>query len=175
MPSLKLKTEETINTTLETNGVLEDEFFEEAPEGLVANVQVYFRDNLSDIILLAVLISLTVIKFSTEDKLMPLNLFFPVILLTGYSLGKRFAVLTAFLTILIVWAFILSDKTPFLTHYSSDILNFYMTLWSGFLILTGWLGSALAKTFQGETEEPEETEEPSPSITKKRFKNLKFK
>ena len=84
-----------------------------------------------------------------EAQLTSLYFFFIVILGTGYALGKRFAILTAFLTILIVWAFILSDKTPFLVQNSSDVLNLYMTLWGGFLVLTGWLGSALAKTIHG--------------------------
>jgi len=153
MPSLKLEAEKATNTALETDKGLERDSGEDAPEELISDDPSFLRDNLNDIILLTVLISLTVIKFATEDKLMSLNLFFIVILVTGYTLGKRFAVLTAFLTILIVWAFILSDKTPFLLHYSNDILNFYMALWSGFLILTGWLGSVLGKYIRGKPEE----------------------
>ena len=153
MPSLKLETEKATHTTLETNKDLEGDFGEGVPEELISNDQTFLRDNLNDIILLTVLIGLTAIKFAIEDKLMSLNFFFILILVTGYTLGKRFAILTAFLTILIVWAFILSDKTSFLVHYSNDVLNFYMTLWSGFLILTGWLGSVLAKTIRGEPKE----------------------
>jgi K+-sensing histidine kinase KdpD len=153
MPSLKLETGRAAHTTLETDNDLERDYREDTPEELISDDRSFLRDNLNDIILLTVLIGLTVVKFSTEDKLMSLNFFFIVILVTGYTLGKRFAVLTALLTILIVWAFILSDKTPFLIHYSNDILSFYMTLWSGFLILTGWLGSALAKSIRGEPKE----------------------
>ncbi len=152
IPLKKLATE-AINTILETEEGLEYDFLEEAPEGLIPRLQTVFRDNLSDIILLIVLTSLMAINFFIEAKLESLNFFFVVILAAGYSLGKRFAVLTAFLTILIVWAFILSDKTPFLIHYSNDILNFYMALWSGFLILTGWLGSVLGRSIRGEPEE----------------------
>ncbi len=153
MPSLKLEAEKAPQTTQETAKDLERDFGEDAPEELISDDPSFLRDNLNDIILLTVLIGLTAIKFSTEDKLMSLNFFFVVILVAGYTLGKRFAVLTAFLTILIVWAFILSDKTPFLIHYSNDILNFYMALWSGFLILTGWLGSVLGKWSRGKPEE----------------------
>jgi len=137
----KLETE-AVNATLETEEGLEYDFLGEAPERLIPRLQTVFRDNLNDIILLIVLTSLMAINFVIEAKLESLNFFFVVILAAGYSLGKRFAVLTAFLTILIVWAFILSDNTPFLIHYNNDSLNFYMTLWGGFLILTGWLGSA---------------------------------
>jgi len=153
MPSLKLEAEKASNATLETDKELERDSGEDAPEELISDEPSFLRDNLNDIILLTVLIGLTVIKFATEDKLMSLNFFFIVILVAGYTMGKRFAVLTAFLTILIVWAFILSDKAPFLIHYSNNVLNFYMALWSGFLILTGWLGSVLGKSIRGEPEE----------------------
>lgn len=162
MSSLKLETEKVIHTTLEADKDLEGEFGESTSEELISNDQTFLRDNLNDIILLTVLIGLTVIKFATEDKLMSLNFFFIVILVSGYTLGKRFAILMAFLTILIVWALILSDKTSFLIHYSNDILNFYMTLWGGFLILTGWLGSVLAKSIQGEPKDASPTQFKSP-------------
>lgn len=103
----------------------------------------------SEIILLIALVGLTTIKFATEDKLMSLNFFFVVVLAAGYTVSKRFGVLTAFLTLLIVWAFILSDPTAFLAHYDQDTLNYHMTLWSGFLILAGWLGGALSKAIHG--------------------------
>jgi len=85
--------------------------------------------------------------------LVTLNFFHLVILLTGYTLGKRFAVLAAFLTILIVWAFVLADKSPYLMYLSNDELNMQLTTWSCLLILMGWTGSFLAKTFQKKPEE----------------------
>ncbi len=148
------ETKEISSSKLETKKDVDSEFLEEDLESLALQPQNYLRDNRSDIILLIILTSLTVFNFFSEPKLGSLNFFYIVILITGYSLGKRFAVLSAFLTILIVWAFILADKTPYLTHHTQGMLNFYMTLWSGFLILTGWLGSALAKCFQDETKEP---------------------
>ena len=153
MPTLKLEAEKTTCAALETDKKLGRDFEEDTSEELISDDQSFLRDNLNDIILLTVLIGLTAIKFAAEDKLMSLNFFFIVILVAGYTLGKRFAVLTAFLTILIVWAFILSDKAHFLIHHSNNILIFYMTLWSGFLILTGWLGSVLGKSIRGEHKE----------------------
>lgn len=147
-----LETEKTATAT-DTEQNLENEFLEEKPEGLVSRLQTYIQDNLSDLVIVTVLVSLTGIKFFMDSQLTALYFFFIVVLGAGYALGKRFAVLTAFLTILVVWAFILSDKAPFLVQHSSDILYFYMTLWGGFLVLTGWLGSALAKTVHGCTEE----------------------
>ena len=150
---------EAINTKLETEKKLgneqdlENDFLAEKPEGLIPSLLTFYRENLGDIILLTVLISLTVINFFIEAKLTSLYFFYIVIFGAGYALGKRTGILTAFLTILIVWAFILSDSAPFLVHYSDNILNLYMALWGGFLILTGWLGSALDQYLQGCAEE----------------------
>ncbi len=119
--------------------------------GGVYRIQSYFRHNLNDIVILIILSGLTAVNFFGEPKLSSLNFFYIVILITGYSLGKRFAVLSAFLTILIVWAFILADNSPYLAHNTRGELNFHMTVWGGFLILTGWLGSVLAKIFHKDT------------------------
>ena len=152
MPLGQLETE-AINTTLKTEEGLEYDFLEDKPEGLNGPQQIYLQDNLNDIILVIILISLTVFNFFAEANLATLNFFHLVILLTGYTLGKRFAVHAAFLTILIVWAFILADKSPYLMYLSNDELNLHMTLWSGLLILMGWIGSFLAKTFHKKPEE----------------------
>ncbi|TDJ60961.1 MAG: hypothetical protein E2O41_01395 [Nitrospina sp.] len=152
MSAKLLETEKTA-TEADTEQNLENDFLADKPEGLVPRLQAYIQNNLSDLIIVIVLASLTGIKFFMDAQLTALYFFFIVILGTGYALGKRFAVLTAFLTILVVWAFILSDKAPFLVQHSSDILYFYMTLWGGFLVLTGWLGSALAKTIHEYNEE----------------------
>ncbi len=148
----KLETK-AIYTTLETEEGLEYDFLEDEPEGLIGRLQTYLQDNLNDIFLLIILISLTVINFFVEAKLVSLNFFYLVILLAGYSLGKRFAVLLAFLTILIVWAFILADANPYLMYLSNAELNLHMTLWGGLLIMMGWFGSFLAKTFHKKPEE----------------------
>ncbi len=142
------------NSELETVKFANSEFLYESPERLVSRLQTYFRDNLNDIIVLILLTSSAIINFLLEAKLSSLNFFYFVILITGHYLGKRFAVLSAVLTILIVWTFILVDKTPYLTHYTNEMLNYYMTLWSCFLILTGWLGSALGKSLRRKTTEP---------------------
>ena len=147
------ETEGISNFELEIEKDVDSEFLDEGPEGLIPRLQTYFRDNFQDIILLTLLTTSAIINFFIEAKLASLDFFFIVILITGHSLGKRFAVLSALLTILIVWAFILVDKTPYLVNYTNDMLNFYMILWSGFLILTGWLGSALGKFLRRKTAE----------------------
>lgn len=129
----------------ESKETIDPEIFEEEPEGLIGRLQTYWQENLNDIILLTLLTSLTVINFSVEAKLVSLNFFYLVIFLTGYTLGKRFAIMAAFFTILISWAFILSDKSQYLSYLSNYELNLHMTIWSGVLILTGWMGSFLAK------------------------------
>ncbi len=152
MPLGQLETE-AINTTLETEKGLENDFVEEEPESLIGRPQTYGQGQWDDIILLIILVSLLVINFFVEAKVVSLNFFYLVILLSGYTLGKRSAVLLAFLTILIVWAFILTDKNPYLISLNEYELNLRMTLWSGLLILMGWFGSFLAKIFHKKPEE----------------------
>ncbi len=152
MPLGQLATE-AINTTLKTEEGLEYDFLEDKPEGLNGRLQTYWQDNLHDIILLIILFSLMVINFFVEAKLVSLNFFYLVILLSGYTLGKRSAVLLAFFTILIVWAFILADANPYLRYLNEIELNLHMTLWSGLLIMMGWFGSFLAKIFHKKPEE----------------------
>ena len=147
MPSAS-EAKDNRESALETEKSVDSRYLDEASEGLIPRLQSFLRKNLNDIILFIILISLTIIDFFIEAKLSSLNFFFFVIFITGYSLVKRFAVLSAFLTILIVWAFILADKSPYLVNYTNEMLNFHMTLWGGFLVLTGWLGSALAKSFR---------------------------
>jgi len=152
MPLGKLETE-AVNTPVENDKGLEHDFVEEEPESLIGRPQTHWQDQMNDIILLIILISLTVINFLVETKLISLNFFYLVILLAGYTLGKRSAVLLAFFTVLTVWAFILSDKIPYLIHLSEYELNLYMTVWSGLLIMMGWFGSHLAKFFHKKPEE----------------------
>ena len=152
MPLGQLETE-AINTTLKTEEGLEYDFLEDEPEGLMGRLQTYLQDNLNDIILLTILISLTAFNFLVEEKLVSLNFFYLVILLTGYTLGKRSAILMAFFTVLIVWAFILTDKNPYLMHLTDYELNLHMTIWSGLLIMMGWFGSFLAIMFHKKPEE----------------------
>jgi K+-sensing histidine kinase KdpD len=147
MPLGKIETE-AVNATLETEKGLENDFVEEEPESLIDRPQTYGQGQLNDIILLIILISLTVFNFFVEAKAVSLNFFYLMIILSGYILGKRTAVLLAFLTVLIVWAFILTDKNPYLIYLSDYELNLHMTLWSGLMIQMGWFGSFLAKTFR---------------------------
>ena len=62
MPLGKLETE-AVNATLETEEGLEYDFVEEEPESLIGRPQTHWQDQMNDIILLIILISLTVINF----------------------------------------------------------------------------------------------------------------
>ena len=137
----------------EIEETIDSEIYEEEPEGLIGRLQTYWQENQNDIILLIIMTGLTVINFSIEAKLVSLNFFYLVIFVTGYTMNKRFAILAAFFTILMVWAFIMADKSQYLSYLSNDELNRHMIIWSGVLILTGWAGSFLAKMLGKNTEE----------------------
>jgi len=129
------------------------EIIEDEPEGLIGRLQAYCQKNLSDIILLTILTSLTVMNFYIEAKLISLNFFYIIIFITGYAMGRRLAILMAFFNILVVWGFILSDEAPYLIHLSHEELEIHMVTWASLLILLGWVGSSMAKAFHGKAEQ----------------------
>ncbi len=147
-------TEKISNSEFAAENNVGSRFSDERSAELISRFHNFLRVNKSDIFLLIILISLSIINFFIEAKLISLSFFYFVILAAGYTMGERFAVLSAFLTILIVWSFILADKSSYLVHHTNEVLNFYMTLWGGFLILSGWLGSAFAKYTKGDMGEP---------------------
>jgi len=60
-------------------------------------------------------------------------------MLAGYYLGRRTAVLGAFLTILMVWVFVLADLDNYYAQEEKFHLYFHLTVWAGFLMLAGWV------------------------------------
>jgi len=62
-------------------------------------------------------------------------------MIAGYMLGRRLAILYAFFTVLMVWVFILANKSAYLALENQYQLNIDLTMWGGFLILAGWAGS----------------------------------
>jgi diguanylate cyclase (GGDEF)-like protein len=101
----------------------------------------YFKKNLEDIFVLFILVSVTLFHLFFHFQLSLLNLYYIPIILAGYLLGKRLAVLYAFFTALLVWGLILANQETYLSLQSQYEFNVDIVLWSGFLILSGWAGS----------------------------------
>lgn len=124
------------------------------PVSPVSGTLTFLNSKASDIILLIGLVTLTAAKFISDHKMIALNLFFIVILASGYAVGKRFGLIMSFLTLALVWGYVLFDPVPFLQYYSPDTLYYQLAGWSGFLIVAGWLGQFVAENIHDKTRAP---------------------
>lgn len=101
----------------------------------------YLSKNLENVFILFILVSVTLSHVFFHFKLSLLNLYYVPIMLAGYLLGKRLAILYAFFIVLLVWGLILANNETYLSLKSQYGFNVNLTLWGGFLILSGWAGS----------------------------------
>lgn len=101
----------------------------------------YFFKHLEDIFVLFILVSVTLSHYFFQFQLSMLNLYYVPIMLAGYLLGKRLAILYAFFIVLLVWGLILANNETYLALKNQFEFNMDLTLWGGFLILSGWAGS----------------------------------
>ncbi len=101
----------------------------------------YFFKNLENIFVLFILVSVTLSHLFFHFQLSLLNLYYVPIMLAGYLLGKRLAILYAFFIVLLVWGLILANQETYLALKGQFEFNTDLTLWGGFLILAGWAGS----------------------------------
>jgi putative nucleotidyltransferase with HDIG domain len=89
------------------------------------------------ILVLSIIVIIAVITYFFEYKLVSLNIFYLPIIIAGYYLGKRMAVLTALFCITIVVLSVILFTPAFIAPEIGRIyLFFYLVFWSSFLILT---------------------------------------
>jgi hypothetical protein len=97
-------------------------------------------------LIILILFGVIAIAFLVHYKFAFLNFFFLPVILAGYYLGKRQAVLTASLCVLsvilyLIFAYVLFRRVPPLAL--DEILN--VVIWAGFLIVTGGVIGAIAE------------------------------
>lgn len=100
-------------------------------------------------LIVIILLGIAATAFLVHLKFSFLNFFFLPVILAGYYLGKRKAVLTASLCVLLVslyliFAYTIFGKTPGLTM--DEILN--VVIWAGFLILTAGIIGGISEQRQ---------------------------
>lgn len=97
----------------------------------------YFKKHFDLFIIIIILLGIVGIAILIHYKLSLLNFFFLPVILSGYFLGKRQGVLTAFLCILLValYLFFLRRPHSFESLSGDEVVN--LVTWAGFLILTG--------------------------------------
>jgi len=95
------------------------------------------RDHFEGLIIILVIIGVLAIAFLIHYKFNFLNFFFLPIILSGYFLGKRKAILTAFFCIVLVILYLIFYKLYLGLKVAFSIDETIMiTTWGGFLILT---------------------------------------
>jgi putative nucleotidyltransferase with HDIG domain len=100
-------------------------------------IKTYLFKHFEKILVLSILIIVVFISYLVSYKMGFLNFFYLPIIAAGYFLGKRMAVLTAFLCILVVIAFLLiSPASFFISGVDKTYVIVSLTAWSSFLILT---------------------------------------
>ncbi len=114
-------------------------------------IKQYLLKHIEDAIVLSILgAAIFVNYFVYANKLAFLDLFYLLVVLAGYYIGKRFAILGAFFTILIVWVFILADQKKYYSIGEAVEANLSLTVWGGFLILAAWLIGSLSENLRRE-------------------------
>ncbi len=100
-------------------------------------VKDYVFKHFEKILILTVLLIIVIINYFVPYKIGFLNFFYLPIIIAGYFLGKRMAVLTALLCILSVIIFLMLSPSSF---FGQDVEKMYVLVsllaWSSFLILT---------------------------------------
>lgn len=100
-------------------------------------VKIYVFKHFEKILVLSILLGIVIINYFASYKLGFLNFFYLPIIAAGYFLGKRMAVLTALLCVLVVVAFLLISPSSFFTSgVDKTYVIVSLTAWSSFLILT---------------------------------------
>ena len=106
-----------------------------------------------DMIILLTLVSAAAIHFFIYSKIAFLDIFYLLIVLAGYYVGKRLAILGAFFANLMVWVFVVADQNSYTETNSAFVTHLDLTVWGGFLILAAWLIGSLSEKRKRELEE----------------------
>ena len=112
----------------------------------------YIFDNFDSLFILLILVSVALINYYIYAKIQFLQFYYLPVMAAGYYLGRRMAVLGAFLIILMVWTFILLDPDSVQKWGNSFDHYFNLVVWGGFLILSGALVGTLSQNFKLELE-----------------------
>ena len=100
-------------------------------------VKVFFFKHFEKILVLSILLGIGAISYFVPYKIGFLNFFYLPIIIAGYYLGKRMAVLSAFFCILVVICFFVIFPASFFRVEANKIFVYVsLTAWSSFLILT---------------------------------------
>jgi len=100
-------------------------------------IKIFFFKHFEKVLILSILLGIGAINYFVPYKIGFLNFFYLPIIMAGYYLGKRMAVLSAFFCILVVICFFVLFPASFFRVEANKIYVYVsLTAWSSFLILT---------------------------------------
>ncbi|MFB3895121.1 MAG: HD-GYP domain-containing protein [bacterium] len=100
-------------------------------------IKLFFSRHFEKILVISIFLGAVVINYFVPYKIGFLNFFYLPIIIAGYYLGKRFAVLTAVLCVLAVaWTALLFPQTFFAEAGMQLYVGISLLAWASFLILT---------------------------------------
>jgi putative nucleotidyltransferase with HDIG domain len=103
----------------------------------IEKIKNFFLQHFEHILVLCIVALIVLITYFINFKLVFLNTFYLPIIVAGYFLGKRMAVLTAFFCITVVTLFVILKTDSFMVaEIGQFYLVLYLLIWSAFLILT---------------------------------------
>ena len=112
----------------------------------------YLLRNFEQVFVLLVLVSTALINYFIPQKLAFLNFYFIPVILGAYYLGRRMAVLGAFMCLLMVVGYVLLEPEVFVPEDSVTNTYLHIAVWGGFLILAGAVVGRLQEKLTGEIE-----------------------
>ena len=115
-------------------------------------LKAYLLKNFEQVFVLVVLVATAFINYFIPQKISFLNFYFLPIILMGYYLGRRRAMLGAFLCVLLVTGYVLLFPDAF--HMGNTLMDTYlhMASWGGFLIIAGAVVGQLQEKLSGQIE-----------------------
>jgi hypothetical protein len=97
----------------------------------------YIHENFESLFILITLVAVVLINFLTSQKLAFLDFFYLPIILGGYYLGQRKAIMGAILSVLYIVLYVSYSPESFFAASGATTLYVRVASWGGFLILAG--------------------------------------
>jgi putative nucleotidyltransferase with HDIG domain len=108
-------------------------------------IKTFIVANFEQITVLTILVSVAVMSFVLEEKLVMLNFFYLPVLAAGYYLNRKASMLAAILSILMVSLFAIVEFEAFSANRGVVYVASSLGGWAGFLILTGYVVGTLSQ------------------------------
>ncbi len=106
-------------------------------------LKAYILDRFEQLVVFAILVSALCLHYFVQQKTAFLNSYYLPVLLAGYFLGRRTAVLASLLSILLVVMFFMTTPQFFGTVEANIGIILNLILWGSFLMLTSYVTGTL--------------------------------